>query len=672
MRKSFVLCAALVCGAVIATGDSGVSAEEQDATGLPLVQPGDLTYLGSFNVPQFDGGGTAREQALTYGGFALGMSPTGLYYGCHDWHERLAEISIAGVGGTASILQPCTPVPGLNQIDQDQINLGGTLFWNGRLIVSAYAYYDGDGSASRSHAVGSPSISGFTAFQPLGSIGAGRVGGYMGVVPEEWRGLLGGPAFTGQCCIGIISRSSFGPSLTVFDPDDVGGGGVPATSLLWYPESNPLSGWSSTGELFNGSTQMGGAAFVPGTRSVIFFGRHGVGPFCYGSGSGCGDPEDSSQGTHAYPYRRQAWFYDAADLARVRAGQLQPSQVRPYAVVALPGAGGRGSRVPQTAFDPVTRRVYMADAYHDNPRIHVYEINAGSSAPPPPPPPSPEVCGDEVDNDGDGQVDEGCGTPGPGPGPGPGQPPVAEECGDGEDNDGDGLVDEGCSTQPPTELPAPGPPSRLTVDVQGSTVTFNWLAPITGGPPSGYVLEVGLSSGETLASQQLTAMTSLTISPVSRGRYYVRIRARNASGTSAPSNEAEVRVRLRSSDEGADVTDISVAATASAGTGTVATAACRPPRFTTQLFAWTAQGQATLFWNPVSPAVALAADAVSPLTYVLEVGSAPGAANLGSFPLGRTTALTTGVPAGVYYARVRPVDGCGVGPASNETTVTVP
>ena len=353
----------------------------QSPTALPRVAPADVRYLGSFGVPPIDGTSWASELALTYGGWALGLGQEGksLYYGCHDWHEKLAEISIPPIGGTASILRRCNSVPGLGEVDENQVNLGGTLLWNGRLIVSAYWYYDGDGNATKSHTVGTPRLTDFVPFQVVGRIGGGRVGGYMGVIPPEWRELLGGPAFTGLCCVGVISRSSLGPALSVFDPDDVGRANpVPARELLGYPHANPLATHDSTGELFNGATQMGGVAFVPRTRSVIFFGRHGTGKYCYGTGEECSDPEDPAKGTHAYPYRRQAWFYDAADLARVQAGELKPHEVKPYAIAPLPGDGGRGARAPQTTFDPVTRRVYMADGLHESPRIHVYEIAAGS------------------------------------------------------------------------------------------------------------------------------------------------------------------------------------------------------------------------------------------------------------------------------------------------------
>jgi hypothetical protein len=366
---------------VCATGSSAVGRREPVPGDLPRVAPADIRYLGSFDVPPIDGTTWDSQQALTYGGWALGLGKDGktLYWGCHDWHEKLAEISIPPIGGTASIVRRCTPVPGLPDIDVDQVNLGGTLVWNGRLIVSAYSYYDGNGNATKSHTGGTLQIDGFTPFQVVGRGVGGRLGGYMGVIPTEWRELLGGPAFTGQCCLAVISRSSLGPALSVFDPDDVGRENpAPATEVLGYTEANPLSRHDSTGEQFNGTTQIGGAAFIPGTRSLVFFGFQGTGKYCYGTGEECADPDDPAKGTHGYPYRRQAWFYDAADLVKVRAGQIKPYDVKPYAIAPLPGDGGKGARGPLTAFDPATRRIYMADGLHEKPRIHVYEIAASS------------------------------------------------------------------------------------------------------------------------------------------------------------------------------------------------------------------------------------------------------------------------------------------------------
>jgi hypothetical protein len=62
----------------------------------------------------------------------------------------------------------------------------------------------------------------------------------------------------------------------------------------------------------------------------------------------------------------------------------------------------------------------------------------------------------------------------------------------------------------------------------------------------------------------------------------------------------------------------------------------------------------------------------SAASYLFEVGSAPGQSNLVLSNVGGVLGLSGVAPPGVYYARVRGVNGCGqAGPASNERIVTV-
>jgi hypothetical protein len=350
---------------------------------LPLLTRQALSYLGTFSVPHQDD----LSNPLGYGGYALGYDAAqpGLFFGGHDWYQQLCEIGIPAtlaLTQTASILQNCTDVTEgrLSQIDQDSIKLGGTLVFSGRLIVAAYSYYDADGSQVLSHFVSNADLSiqgDVLGPYPVGDW-AGIVSGYMGLIPPEWRAAFGGPALTGNCCLSIISRTSYGPAVSVFNPNDVGRlDPVPATPVLYYPQDHPLAAWDANSPYFNGSTHILGVAFPPGSRSVLFFGRQGVGPFCYGTGAECNDPVDSSKGTHAYPYVHQVWAYDALDLLAVKDGTRQPWEVKPYALWQLGemDASG-GADMAGMTYDPDSGRVYITEMYGESPAVHVYQIES--------------------------------------------------------------------------------------------------------------------------------------------------------------------------------------------------------------------------------------------------------------------------------------------------------
>ncbi len=223
------------------------------------------------------------------------------------------------------------------------------------------------------------------------------VSGFMTEVPPEWRTLLGGPALTGNCCIPIISRTSFGPAAFAFDPAALGrSAALRAVPLLYYPPAHPTLGawdasWNPTGGVFfGGGTTIRGVVFPRGTRSVLFFGTQGVGTFCYGEGTSdksldgkptpdgttwCYDPDGSSKGTHAYPYVAEVWAYDAADLAAVRRGAKRPWQVRPYATwqLHLPFASGQ---IGGAAYDPTAGVIYVSQQFGNgtDPVIHVFKV----------------------------------------------------------------------------------------------------------------------------------------------------------------------------------------------------------------------------------------------------------------------------------------------------------
>jgi hypothetical protein len=374
----------VACGLVLLAGASAAQTAPQQQ---PLVQPGNVVYLGSFTLPASDGSGRPNEEgSLTFGGKALGVGPDGqsLYFGCHAWHTRLARVTIPAIGGVASVVTPCTHVDAqlVDPTSSVASGLGGSLVWNGRVVLSAFSYYDADTNAVASHFWGAADLTGVQGPARLSGAAPGLVGGYMGVVPAEWRALLGGPALTGQCCTSIITRSSYGPAVSVFNPDDVGvQNPVPSKLLLGYPSGEPpLGEWAGNNALFNGATKMGGVAFPAGTRSVLFVGRHGDN-FCYGDGAACNDPTDGSKGSHAYPYRHQVWAYDANDLLAVKQGAKAPWQVRPYATWTLSGISADGSaNITSATYDHATRRLYVVAGVWDRPpEVHVFMVAAAVS-----------------------------------------------------------------------------------------------------------------------------------------------------------------------------------------------------------------------------------------------------------------------------------------------------
>lgn len=389
------MAAGLVWAAVAGPG-AQPAAPVPGPTSLPLLTGLDLRYAGAIRLPEQD----AKDIPLTYGGHALGMAADGksLYYSC-IYGGGIARVSLPEPGGKAELLEPCVGLETLKELDPDDPNakrIGGVLAWNGRLVLSGYATYDAGGMVSKSHWVGTSAADARGPFT-VGDGRAGLVGGYMAVIPEEWRTLLGGPAFTGLCCVSIISRSSYGPTVSVFNPDELGTKKkIPAKMLLGYPhEHQTLGPYDFANEYWSSNVLIGGVVFPSGTRSVLFIGRHGTG-YCYGEGSKdpamhfkrqpngvvdwCYDPTAEAKGAHGYPYRHMVWAYDANDLAAVKQGKRDPWNVKPYATWTLPEmVGGTGNAWMNGAvYDPGRRRIYIVPG--NDAVVHVYDVGRGTPA----------------------------------------------------------------------------------------------------------------------------------------------------------------------------------------------------------------------------------------------------------------------------------------------------
>jgi hypothetical protein len=381
---SYMLCAILAAPVLAAT--SNPQSE-------PMLTQSDLIYEGSFQLPN----GSTNQTSFAYAGngLAYDAADNSLFITGHSWYQYTAEISIPtpvqaqSISSlpTATILQPLTDaldgnINAIAPTDPASKSIGGYLVYNGKLIISAVDFYDATGAQSTSHFVRSLTLSAQNTLQGPFRVGTqypGFVSGYMTLIPPEWQTLFGGPALTGNCCLNIISVQSNGPAASVFDPSQLGSQTItPATPVVGYPYAEKLSAWASTGNVFNGTTQISGIAFPEGTSSVLFFGRQGTGTFCYGPGTSnpsqagqpadngvdqwCYDPTSGAKGGHAYPYFYQVWEYSANDLLKVKQGtepeySVQPSSIwqlhLPFTTAATPiSIGG-------AAYNPATNTIYL-------------------------------------------------------------------------------------------------------------------------------------------------------------------------------------------------------------------------------------------------------------------------------------------------------------------------
>ena len=415
---------------------------EPPASSQGLIQGKDLVYQGAFRVPKGNLGGDSKRFSMGRGGKGIAYNPVrNSLIMSGTKHEKLAiEISIPKpvVSGKIEELNfaEVVQVPGavtdgkwanLNTDGSAIVNggvIGGFLVDKGKLIGNAYPYYASGDEGRLTHYTASLNWAqdgsmfsgwkrvGINPSNPSGS-STGWVGGYMGHVPPEWQERLGWPALTGNGAIAIVSRSSFGPSLSGFNPDDIGNKDPAPTEIFFgYPDSHQTIGTYTNGHglFYNSATSLSGVVFPEGTDSVLIFGKHGLGmtgegDSCYGTGTSdislhrepngqggiwCYDPVNSTKGGHAYPYVTQIWAYDANDFLDVKSGKNQYWEVVPYARIELdlPFTDETSSRtgpkgIGGAAYDPATQRIFIpqstadhwADYYEPNPIIHVFKLN---------------------------------------------------------------------------------------------------------------------------------------------------------------------------------------------------------------------------------------------------------------------------------------------------------
>lgn len=198
---------------------------------------------------------------------------------------------------------------------------------------------------------------------------------------------------------------------------------------------------------------------------------------------------------------------------------------------------------------------------------------------------------------------------------------------------------------------APGQPSALRGSPLFSPFVYvTWVPPVDGGPVAGYVVEGGSRPGLSDRMRLQTGPETWTVIPDAIFRssvnLYLRVRATNQSGESIASNEVPLRTLPNRFPQ-----------------------CFLPPNAPGEFGAVVTGSTVTLAWK--QPDSANGSGAI--LSYVIEAGTANGVTNVANF-VTRNTDLGLAVPgvsAGTYFARVRAINDCGEGMASNEIVVVV-
>ncbi len=362
---------------------------------LPLLQQGNLEYLGAFRLPR---GGDSATESFSFGGNVLAYDPAdgGLFASTRGSYVAKVRIPTPIKSPNIESLPFATfmetfhdPLEGgLSALPQSGIH--GLLVDGGKLYGAASIYYDASNSARVSHFSRSTNLTTPSA-TPLKALWqadrSGYVGGWLATVPSEWQSLLGGSIVSGSCCVPIVSRTSFGPSAFAWHPADFTQSLIPATPLLYYPSDHPnLGPWGSANAIYGGTTVIGGMVIPANTRSLLYFGANGTGSFCYGiggaSGGECFDPLSSAKGQHAYPYNYQVWAYDLLDLAKAKSKQITPWDIKPYATwqITFPNSFMSLNGIGGVAYDQAHQIIYLSqveadtDGYSSRALIHAYKV----------------------------------------------------------------------------------------------------------------------------------------------------------------------------------------------------------------------------------------------------------------------------------------------------------
>ena len=227
--------------------------------------------------------------SFDYGGNALAFNPVGARCSSSDMHSNsksqklpcprfdapptMSDLAVATV--VAAFRGRCRRPTAIRGRGPEPAGVGERIAgpMAASLDLAASVYYDANGS-QRLHFVSGLDLSvkgDVLGPYRVGKLGAGVVSGYFGLIPAEWQAALGGPVLNGNCCLSIISRTSYGPAAFAIDPTKLGTTDpLPAVPLV-YSRSIP-PGLRRAQYLLQRLDQRQRRR-VPRARVALFFGK---------------------------------------------------------------------------------------------------------------------------------------------------------------------------------------------------------------------------------------------------------------------------------------------------------------------------------------------------------------------------------------------------------------